>query len=73
MGIQEVILEELTQKAIKEGLEVGREEGRESEKHDIILKGYAQGLPVALLSKLTDWPEEKVKGIITENVSAQPE
>ena len=65
MGIQEVIVEEIKQEAL--------EKGQTSTKRDIILKGHAQGLPVELLSKLTDWPEEKVKGIIAENVSAQPD
>ena len=65
MGIQEVIVEEIKKEAAQKSLE--------AEKLRVILKGYAQGLPVELLSKLTDWPEEKVKGIITENTSSQPE
>lgn len=68
MGIQELILEELskkaTEKGLEQGLEQGREQGRELEKKEIVLRGFQEGLPINVLARITGWPLEKVMEIL---------
>ncbi len=54
-------LENSREKGLKEGVKIGKEEGRIEEKINLAKKSITEGLPISLISKLTGLSEEEIK------------
>ena len=54
------------EKGMEKGREEGLEKGREAEKVALVLNAFLEGLPVYLISRLVDLPQDQVEAIVKD-------
>jgi len=55
----------LGESVFREGVEEGREHGREQEKKELVMRMYQNGIPIKDIAKIAEITAEKVEGIIS--------